>query len=115
MKNITIIFLVFSLMVGSCATAQSTVKVKTVKIQTSAICGMCKTRIEKKLNYTKGIVFAELDLETKELTVKFKTKFLTAESVRKVVSDLGYHADDTKRNKDAYANLPRCCQDGGHD
>jgi len=43
-------------------------KFQTVIIQTSAECGDCKERIENGLNYTKGISFAELDLETKKVT-----------------------------------------------
>jgi mercuric ion binding protein len=33
-------------------------KVEEAVIQTSAQCGDCKERIEGKLNYTKGVVFA---------------------------------------------------------
>ena len=40
-----------------------------VKIQTSAECGSCKTRLEDVLNYTKGVKFAELNLEDKKVTV----------------------------------------------
>ena len=88
-------------------------KVDEVKFQTSAICGSCKKRIEKEVNYTKGVVYSELDLETKVLTVKYKTKLLNPAKIKKVVSDLGYKAGDVEPNKEAYNNLPGCCQKPG--
>ena len=51
-------------------------KAETSVIQTSAQCNDCKERIEGKLNYTKGIKFAELDMETKKVTVKKSRKRL---------------------------------------
>ena len=83
----------------------------TANIKTSAVCGMCKERIEEKLNYTKGVVFAELNLDNKVLTVRYKTKVITADQIRKVISKTGYHADDLIRDLEAFNNLPGCCRD----
>ena len=94
--------------------AKKAKKVKTITFLTSAICGECTERIEKALNYTKGIVFAELDEESKEVTVKYKTKLLTEAQVKAVVTNLGYDAADTKRNEEAFNKLPKCCQSPGH-
>ncbi len=49
-------------------------KLKKIQIKTSAVCGMCKDRIEEYMAYEKGVKEAELDLETKVLTIKYKTK-----------------------------------------
>ncbi len=91
--------------------AQSEDKYQTINIKTSALCGDCKERIENKLNYAKGVKFADLDLDTKIVTVKYKTKILTANDVKKLITSVGYHADDVERNADAFNNLPGCCQD----
>jgi mercuric ion binding protein len=88
-------------------------KKQTVIIKTSAECGMCKERVENKLNYTKGISFSELNYETKELTVKFKTEKITLDEIKKILSELGYDADDVKANKEEMEKLPKCCQPGG--
>lgn len=88
-------------------------KVQEVVIKTSAECGSCKERMEAKLNYVKGISFAELNYETKELTVKFKTDKITLAEIKKIISDLGYDADEVKANPEAQAKLPKCCQPGG--
>ena len=92
----------------------ATAKVESTTFLTSAICGSCKDKIESELNYTKGIVFAELDMETKEVTVKYKTKHISEEGVKKVVTGLGYDAGDMKRNEEAFNKLPKCCQSAGH-
>ena len=109
LKGILVLFAMFAFLNGM---AQEKVgeKVKTVKIQTSAICGMCKKRIEKELNYTKGIIFAELDVETAELTVKYKTKHISADDIRQILASIGYDADDVKKNEEAHAALPKCCR-----
>lgn len=88
-------------------------KTQLVTIKTSAECGQCKDRIESKLNYTKGIVFSELDFKTKDLTVKFKPAKITLEQIKQIVAEIGYDADDVKANVDAQKALPMCCQPHG--
>ena len=86
----------------------------TVQIKTSAQCGDCKERIEGKLNQTKGVIYAELNLETKVVEVKFKESKTNKETLKGVIVSIGYDADDQKANLDAQKALPRCCQPGGH-
>ena len=64
MKNILIVMIIFTAVFQNTAVGQKSPKTQTISIQTSAECGDCKYRIEEKLNYTKGVLFAELDLET---------------------------------------------------
>ena len=44
---------------------------ESIVIKTSADCGMCQDKIETELNYSKGVKFAEVDLETKQVTIKY--------------------------------------------
>ena len=88
-------------------------KYETVVIQTSAECGDCKNRLEETLNYTKGIKFAEVDLETQKVTVKFSPKIITIQQIKEKIASKGYDADDVKANPDALKNLPACCQPSG--
>jgi len=85
-------------------------KYSEIKINTTAQCKMCKERIEKALAFEKGIKGSELDLETKILTVTFKTGKTTSDTIRKAVTKLGYDADDMKKDERAYNNLPGCCK-----
>ena len=84
----------------------------TIVINTSAQCEMCKERIEKNLVYEPGIINADLDLETKNVTVVFKSKKINADKIKQVISETGYDADDVKADEKAYNKLPLCCQKG---
>jgi copper chaperone CopZ len=88
-------------------------KTTVVQIQTSAQCGDCKERIETALNQSKGVVYAELNLETKVVEVKFKTAQTNKEQLQLVLVNIGYQADDKKANPEALKALPLCCQPGG--
>lgn len=109
MKSVLILFLAF-LAFGF--TKQPSTEEAVLK--TSAECGECKDRIESKLNYTKGVVFAELDYKTQLLTVKYKPSKIALKDIKQIVSDLGYDIDDVKANPAAQKALPQCCQPGGH-
>ena len=87
-------------------------KVETIKIQTSAICGMCEERIEHDLAYAKGVKFVDLDPETKKVTVEYKTSKTNPDEIRKAISKIGYDADDVEADKEAHDKLPACCQKG---
>ena len=108
----TILLFTMVLFVAGYSNAQSS-NVKTSIIQTSAECGACKTRIEDKLNYTKGIKFAELNLEDKKVTVKYSTKKISLAEIKKIISEIGYTADDVKAIQKSVDALPACCKPGG--
>jgi periplasmic mercuric ion binding protein len=105
--------LLFFILASSTLYAQKTPKFQTVVILTSAECGDCKERIEGYFNYTKGVKFAELDVPTKKLTIKFATSKFTLQQIKEKVSQLGYDADELKANPEAQKKLPLCCQPGG--
>lgn len=88
-------------------------KSQELKFKTSAECGECKERIEGKLNYTKGIIYSDLNYKSQELTVKFNPSKISVETIKTIVSDLGYDIDDVKANPEEQAKLPSCCLPGG--
>lgn len=90
------------------------IKFEEATIQTSANFGYCKERMESKLNYTKGIVFAELDLESKKVTVRYKTKSISLQKIKETIANIGYSADDFKAQEEDILKLPKCCQPNGH-
>lgn len=89
-------------------------KKQTIVIKTSAQCDDCKERIEGALNYTKGVKFADLDLETKKVTVQFLTKKTSLETIKAIIAKIGYDADEVKADITAVQKLPKCCQPNGH-
>ncbi len=58
-------------------------KTETVEIQTSAICGDCKVRLEKNLAFEKGVRAVELDEETKIISITYKIGKNDKESLKK--------------------------------
>jgi len=88
--------------------------IETVKIQTSAVCEMCKETIEKQLAFTKGVTAANLDLETFIVTVSIRSKKTTIEAIRKAINAVGYDADDSPATKEGYDNLHDCCKKDSH-
>jgi mercuric ion binding protein len=108
-----LLFIFMSLLYNGVQAQEKQQKFQTVVIMTSSECGDCKERIEGALNYTKGIVFAELDVATKQVTVKFATKKITLQQVKEAIAAVGYDADDVKAVPAAQKKLPTCCQPNG--
>ncbi len=88
----------------------------TLKIKTSSVCENCKRTIENDLSFEKGVKAATLDLDSNLITVVYNPKKTTPEKIRQRISDIGYDADDVKRNPKAFNKLPDCCKspDGHH-
>ncbi|WP_026994524.1 heavy-metal-associated domain-containing protein [Flectobacillus major] len=81
-----------------------------VKIKTSAVCSMCKERIEKKLAFTKGVKDVNLNLEDKVVTVTYNAKKTSVDALKKVIAETGYDADDVQKDETSHSKLPSCCQ-----
>lgn len=106
-------------MIFLAATAQSQDKkndkkkdLVTVEIQTSAICGQCKERLEHEIAFEKGVKFVELDNDTKILTIKYKEGKNTKQNLKVAITKIGYDADDLIADQEAHDALPKCCQKG---
>lgn len=93
--------------------AQKAPKIQTADIKTSAVCGHCEETITEALTYHKGILAIDMDMETKIVSVRYKTKKTTVEDIRNKIASLGYNADAVPANKEAYTKLAPCCQKPG--
>jgi len=85
-------------------------KVDTVQIKTSAVCGMCKERIESCLAFEKGVKSSVLDVDTKVATIIYNPAKTSPTQLRLTLSKLGYDADTIPANVAAYNKLPACCK-----
>lgn len=115
MRTSMILMVTFFTLVTGAVMAQKEPARQTVFLQTNAQCGECKERLEGVLNFTKGIVYADLHLEDKKLEVRYHSKRISLEEIKKLISEIGYDADEVKAVKTAQDKLPTCCQPGGHD
>ena len=91
-------------------------KEKEIKIKTSAICGMCKSRIERNLSYEKGVKEADLDVKTKVVTIKYNPAKTDVSKLKANISKTGYDAEEVVADQAGYNKLPSCCKkDSGMD
>jgi len=102
------IFLLMVLLATGLYAADS--KFDTIKVKTSSQCGECKEIIEEALAFEKGVKTAELDVETKIVTVTYKKNKTSPEKIRKAISKVGYDADDLTADPKAYSKLDACCK-----
>jgi periplasmic mercuric ion binding protein len=108
MKKVKIVlFLILcTLAKGSFATGEP----KTIKIKTSAVCGMCKRKIEKNLAFEKGVEEATLDLNSKIVTISYNPKKTNPIKLKKAIANTGYDADEVDATEEAYNKLSSCCK-----
>jgi len=107
--------IVIFLMISNLTFAQKPEKIEKLEIKTSIQCGMCEERIIDNLTFEKGVKDIKVDIDTKIVTVTYRTDKTDPDKIRKVISDCGYDADDVPADPVAYEKLPKCCQKGGHD
>ncbi|MBC8155262.1 MAG: heavy-metal-associated domain-containing protein [Bacteroidetes bacterium] len=84
--------------------------IKAVKIKTSAVCEMCKERIERNLAFEKGVKEANLDVAAKVVTIKYNPKKTDVTKLKANIVKTGYDADDVTADPAGYAKLPSCCK-----
>ena len=91
---------------GMLATAQ---KKAEIAFQVSGVCGMCEDRIERALDVP-GVIMADWDVESKKLTIAYKTKKISEKAIHQLVADAGHDTDQIKATDEVYANIHGCCK-----
>ncbi|MDU0371347.1 heavy-metal-associated domain-containing protein [Hymenobacter endophyticus] len=116
MKLFSSFLLACTLLFSSASFAQQTTPkakgngTETLQLKTSAVCDMCKARLEKSLAYEKGVQAATLDVPSKILTVTYRPDKTTPAALRTAVQKTGYDAGDQTAEARAYDRLPDCCK-----
>lgn len=106
MKNLKSIVLFFALFVAVGAFAGN----EKATIKTSAQCEMCKETLEASIGKLPGVLKVNLDIDTKELMVKYDADKISLEEIKTEVTFTGYWADEMAPDKTAYDALPSCCK-----
>lgn len=83
------------------------------KIETTFIvdgeCNMCKKRIESALE-TKGIIFSEWNVDSKELFVAFKPKKITIGEIHERINSVGHDTERSLASDSIYSTIHGCCR-----
>ena len=103
MNNLILIAMLF---VSSIAFSQT----KTVDIKSPIQCEMCSQNIYDGLSSLKGVKAIKIDLEGQLIEVKYNSKKVDVKKIEESIAKIGYDANDTPAIKEAYSNLPYCCQ-----
>ena len=73
-------------------------------------CEKCKEIIEFFLSKTEGVTNVKVDLKKQTTTVTWLTERTDKETIKVVISGLGFAADDVEADESAYKRLPACCK-----
>lgn len=102
---------IFSIALICCsiATASFAQKTKTETFKVSGNCGMCETKIEKAAK-SAGATYAEWNVDTKVITVKYRSSSSNLAKIQKGIADAGYDNAGAKATNESYNKLHACCQ-----
>lgn len=76
----------------------------------SGNCEMCKSTIETAAKSLPGVNVANWNIETQELHISFNEEKSSLSDIHKAIAKSGYDTEHETATKDAYDNLPACCQ-----
>lgn len=107
MKYIIPLIIVGLLITGCGKKNSATTKKETFHV--SGNCGMCKKTIEKSLN-VKGVMEANWDKVTKNITVVYDTNLISLDEIKKKIAKAGYDNDGYRADDASYSELHTCCQ-----
>jgi len=97
---------------GTLAFAQN--KNAKATLEVDGVCGMCKARIEKACLNTKGVKFAEWNVETHELKLIYDARKTGVRTISEQVLAAGHDVKVQKVTKkatdEAYATVHGCCK-----
>jgi len=110
MKRLTLTLIILAVLTVASYSQEKKSKTGIIEIKTSAVCEMCKERIENYMSFERGVKSVDLNLETKILKIEYKTAKTTPEKLREAVTKIGYDADDMEADQEAYEKLPKCCR-----
>jgi len=73
-------------------------------------CKMCKSNIETAALSLNGVLKADWDFKTKQVSLVYDDQMVDLSSIHQSISNSGYGTDLNDLNQEAYNNLPLCCQ-----
>ncbi len=84
-------------------------KTETIAVETIQ-CQMCVAYVQQAAAGVQGVDGININFDTKIATVSFNADYTSLSEIEKAIAKAGYHANETKRDEEAYVNLPDCCR-----
>jgi len=101
------VILIAAFMAGCGEPADLKTEVITAK---TMVCGSCVKNVEKAVYAVEGVKSVAVDLEAKNVTVKYVSTNTNLETIELAIADAGYDANGRKRDPAAYEKLDACCR-----
>jgi copper chaperone CopZ len=73
-------------------------------------CGMCKKTIETAAKSLDGVIKADWDKQTKQVSLVYDSQIIDLMSIHQAIANSGYGTELVENNIDSYENLPLCCK-----
>ena len=73
-------------------------------------CGMCKKTIETAANSLNGVIKADWDVQTKQVSLVYDSQIIDLMSIHQAIANSGYGTELVENDMDSYENLPLCCK-----
>jgi copper chaperone CopZ len=108
MKNL--FSLVIVLLVAACNGVSTPPSAKTSEFKVWGNCGMCKKTIATSLKDKPGIIKADWNVKTKQMSITFDTLRVNLTDIQQTIAAVGYDNDAFKGDSAAYAGLHKCCK-----
>lgn len=105
MKKIIILLIALSPIVGF---AQKK-NIQNTSFEVDGVCGMCKSRIEKKAFTIRGVKSATWDIPTHQFSVIYDASKVSLLHIHEEIAAVGHDSPLATAPDDVYANLPMCC------
>lgn len=115
MKNI--IGFLAAIIISATSTFAQNKDIVTDTFAVKGTCGQCKKRIENAA-YIPGVKRAEWDVNSKILSVTYRSSKTSLEKIEQHIAGAGHDAGDIKAPAEKYQQLPSCCaynDDHNHD
>lgn len=104
MKKLIVLIM---MVIGTLAYSQN--KNAKASIDVDGVCMMCKIRIEKACIKTKGVKFAEWNVETHELKLVFDERKTNLKTIQQNIAAVGHDTKEIKATDEAYNSVDPCC------
>lgn len=73
-------------------------------------CEICKDRIEDSLKEVPGILFADWNVNSKMIQVKYDKRKVSENAIHEEISSVGHDTEKMKTKDRVYNNLMKCCK-----
>ena len=100
----------FTVLLFSCNQVTST---KEATFYVRGNCGMCEERIENAVNSMDGIVKADWNVKTKNITVTYDTTKVKELKIQQTIANVGHETKFVQSPTSVHDSLPECCKKNG--